>query len=293
MLGKVGAAQRVHWAPPGFYLVAFFATFWPAAILAAMAVPFAWTHRRDDAVAFALAWIVPSWILLEAVPTKLPHYVMPLYPAIAILTVMALARGFVGPHRPGAKAAALLIPFIPAGIAVALAIAAKSLDDTLPWAGLVTLIVSFATALAAWRCFSRDELGSAALLAIGASAALSIGVFAFIQPVLQSLKLSPRLAAAARGVGCANPAVGTLGYREPSLVFLAGTELRMLDDGREAAAFLKEGGCRVAFVERRFENEFRASLDGLGASPALIARIGGFNLNSGRRLDIGAYAVRP
>src|SRR4051812_9423898 len=102
MLGKVGAAQRVHWAPPGFYLLAFFATFWPAAILAAMAVPFAWTHRRDDAVAFALAWIVPSWILLEAVPTKLPHYVMLLYPAIAILTVMALARGFIGPQRPGA-----------------------------------------------------------------------------------------------------------------------------------------------------------------------------------------------
>ena len=34
---------------------------------------------------FLLAWLVPSWIVLELVVTKLPHYVLPLYPAIAIL----------------------------------------------------------------------------------------------------------------------------------------------------------------------------------------------------------------
>src|SRR6185295_13579802 len=34
---------------------------------------------------FLLAWIVPAWILFELVVTKLPHYVLPLYPAIAIL----------------------------------------------------------------------------------------------------------------------------------------------------------------------------------------------------------------
>ena len=104
MLGKVGTAQKYHWAPPGFYLSAFFATFWPGAILAAIAVPFAWIHRREEPVAFALAWIVPSWLVFEAVPTKLPHYVLPLYPAVAILTVMAIARHFVGPHRPAGQA---------------------------------------------------------------------------------------------------------------------------------------------------------------------------------------------
>jgi 4-amino-4-deoxy-L-arabinose transferase-like glycosyltransferase len=293
MLGKVGAAQKVHWAPPGFYLLAFFATFWPAAILAVIAVPFAWAHRRENAVAFLLAWIVPSWLVLEAVPTKLPHYVMPLYPAIAVIAATALARGFVGPQRAGAKAAALLIPFIPAGIAIALAVAASSLDDTLPWAGFGVLMISAAISLAAWRCFSQHEPRRAALLAVAASVPLSIGVFAFTQPVLRSLKLSPRLAEAAYGLGCAEPAIGTLGYREPSLVFLVGTELRMLDNAQEAASFVQEGGCRMAFVERRFEDEFRARLDGLGVRPTLVTRVFGFNLNSGRRLEIAAYAAKP
>ena len=108
MLGKVGTAQRYHWAPPGFYLLSFFATFWPGAVLAAIAVPFAWIHRREEPVAFALAWIVPSWLVFEAVPTKLPHYTLPLLPAVAIVTIMAISRHFVGPHRPAAKLATVL-----------------------------------------------------------------------------------------------------------------------------------------------------------------------------------------
>ena len=28
------------------------------------------------------AWVVPAWIAFELVPTKLPHYVLPLYPAV-------------------------------------------------------------------------------------------------------------------------------------------------------------------------------------------------------------------
>src|SRR5829696_3199901 len=120
MLGKVGTAQTYHWQPPGFYLLAFFATFWPAAALAVLAIPFAWKNRSDDRIAFALAWIVPSWLVFELVPTKLPHYVMPLYPAVAIVTVLALSRGFVAPRDLAAKLTALLMPFIPAGIAVGL-----------------------------------------------------------------------------------------------------------------------------------------------------------------------------
>jgi 4-amino-4-deoxy-L-arabinose transferase-like glycosyltransferase len=293
MLGKVGTAQTYHWAPPGFYVVAFFATFWPAAILAAMAVPFAWRKRSEDPIAFALSWAIPSWLVFEAVPTKLPHYVMPLYPAIAIVTVLALSRGFVRPHGTTRKIAALLIPFIPAGVMVGLAFAAKTLDGRLPWAGLAVLGLATAVAVAVWWRFLRDEPGAAALLAVAASPLLALGAFTFTQPVLQSLQISPRLAAVARSLDCQNPSVGTLGYREPSLVFLAGTDIIMLESPSHAAAFLKAGDCRMAFVDRRFEESFRREAERAGVRPALATRLSGFNINGGRRLDIGAYAVRP
>ena len=67
-------------------------TFWPGAPLAGMAAPAIWRARREPGAQFLLAWLVPSWIVFELVLTKLPHYVLPLYPAIAILTVGALER---------------------------------------------------------------------------------------------------------------------------------------------------------------------------------------------------------
>jgi 4-amino-4-deoxy-L-arabinose transferase-like glycosyltransferase len=293
MLGKVGTAQTYHWAPPGFYVVAFFATFWPAAILAVMAIPFAWRHRNDDRVAFALAWIVPSWLVFEAVPTKLPHYVMPLYPAIAIVAVLALSRGFVRPDGPARKIAALLIPFIPAGIMVGLAFAGKTLDGRMPWAGVAVMALATLVALAAWWRFLRDEPGAAALLGIAASPILALGIFAFTNPVLQSIQLSPRLAAVTRSLDCPDRWIGTFGYREPSLVFLVGTDLAMPASPGEAAAFLKAGTCRMLFVDRRYEEAFRREIERAGVRPALLTRLSGFNINGGRRLEIAAYAVRP
>ena len=85
LLGKIISVQEAHGAPPGYYFVLFWLTFWPGATLAAMAVPGVWAARREKGAKFLLAWIVPAWILLELVITKLPHYVLPLYPAIAIL----------------------------------------------------------------------------------------------------------------------------------------------------------------------------------------------------------------
>src|SRR5438445_39912 len=100
MLSKL-AAQESHGAPPGLYLLLFWVTFWPGAPLAGMAAPAVWRARREPGAQYLLAWLIPSWIVFEAVLTKLPHYVLPLYPAIAILTVGALERRVLSRAKPG------------------------------------------------------------------------------------------------------------------------------------------------------------------------------------------------
>ena len=90
MLGKVAGGQETHGAPPGLYIVLFFATFFPASMLAGLATPAIWAVRREPAARFLLSWLLPSWIVFELVVTKLPHYVLPLYPAIAILIAGAV-----------------------------------------------------------------------------------------------------------------------------------------------------------------------------------------------------------
>lgn len=292
MLAKVGSAQEKHGAPPGFYFFSFFATFWPGAALAALAAPFIWATRRENAVAFCLAWIIPSWVIFELVPTKLPHYVLPLYPAIAILIVHTLCAGALVPIRRGASAVAFLIVAIPAALAVLIVGAAQRLDGILPFVSLPVYAVGLALAFLAWRAFmARDGLGSIGM-GVLASLAITLATFGFAQPVLQSLKLSPRLAVAAQGIACVDRKVVTAGYREPSLVFLTGTDLAMRD-GAGAAAFLTEGGCRVAFVTQAEQAGFAAEIGRRGISPRLVTRVSGFNINGGKRLDIGVYALTP
>ena len=55
--------------------------------------------RREPAVSFLLAWLVPSWIVFELAVTKLPHYVLPLYPAIAILIAVMVERNMLSQRR--------------------------------------------------------------------------------------------------------------------------------------------------------------------------------------------------
>ncbi|MGY6644102.1 MAG: ArnT family glycosyltransferase [Salinarimonas sp.] len=293
MLGKLGTAQIYHWAPPGTYLALFFVTFWPAAILASIAVPFAWANRRVDVVAFLLAWIVPGWIVFELVPTKLPHYVMPVYPAIAILTAMAISHGFVGPHRPLARPFGIFLGFVPLVLVIALPIAGMQLGDGLLLFGMPLVLVAALVGLYAWWQFLKGRVVPAALTAVASAMVLSIGVFQFVQPLLRSLQVSPDLAAVARSLDCADPAFGTLGYREPSLVFLVGTDLAMLNSGADAVSFLEGGDCRMVFVESRQQQSFIAALRESEVTPALLTRVEGFNINGGRPLDIGVYRVAP
>jgi len=91
MLGKVGQADERHWGPPGYYLATFGIAAFPAGFLVMFALRQSWRERSEPVVRFLLAWAVPSWIVFEIVVTKLPHYVLPLYPALAALNVMDLA----------------------------------------------------------------------------------------------------------------------------------------------------------------------------------------------------------
>ncbi len=92
LLPKLIGGQESHGAPPGSYLAAGLLTAWPWSLLAPFAVIAAWKHRAEPAVRFCLAWLIPAWIVFELVPTKMPHYTMPLYPALALLIAWLISR---------------------------------------------------------------------------------------------------------------------------------------------------------------------------------------------------------
>jgi 4-amino-4-deoxy-L-arabinose transferase-like glycosyltransferase len=290
LLGKVGAMQKQHWAPPGTYLLVFFATFWPGSVFVAMAAPFAWQFRKEEAVAFCLAWIIPSWLVFEAVPTKLPHYILPLCPALAIMAALALTRGFAGPDRKGARLAALWFVALPVLVTAGLLYAGFWLENTLLLASLLAMLLACTAAFLGWTFYSQNRIAGFAFASNVAAVALAFAVLGQAQHSLTSLRLSPVLANTIHQyTSCPAPQLAALGYREPSLIFLTSTTLDLLETPQEAAAFLQKSGCRLLLLERRFEAQMLALLPaGLSLQP--VTRRTGFNINSGKWLDIGVYA---
>ena len=52
-----------------------------------------------DANRFCLAWFVGYWLVIEFVPTKLPHYILPALPALVLLASHALCSKMPPPTR--------------------------------------------------------------------------------------------------------------------------------------------------------------------------------------------------
>jgi 4-amino-4-deoxy-L-arabinose transferase-like glycosyltransferase len=287
MLAKVFSGQEAHGAPPGAYFLIFWATFWPGATLAGLAAPAVCASWREPGTRFLLAWLLPSWILFELVVTKLPHYVLPLYPAIAILIAgtMDTSRLATKPWLARGTVWWLVFPTLLSVGAVGAAIALNSELRLLAWPFAAAAVIS---GLFAWWLYETDGAERALLRATAASVLLAITVYGAIMPTLRPLFPSATLARVVRSSGCEEPRAAAVGFQEPSLVFLLGTETRMTD-GPGAAEFLREGPCRFALVEARQERSFAQRAEATGLRYAQVRKIDAVNISGGRKISIAIY----
>jgi 4-amino-4-deoxy-L-arabinose transferase-like glycosyltransferase len=285
MLSKL-SAQESHGAPPGAYLVLFWITFWPGAPLAGMAAPAVWRARREPAAQFLLAWLIPSWIVFEAVLTKLPHYVLPLYPAIAILTVGALERRVLSRSwlRRGA-AWWFAIPAITSVVAVIGAVTVTRQPVFLAWPFVAAALIF---GLFAWWLYDDNRAERSLLNAVVAAMFLAMAIYGVVMPALTPLFPSAEIARALRNVVCVGPKAAAAGFHEPSLVFMTGTST-LLTDGSGAADFLGQGSCRFALVEAHSERSFAQRAEAIGLRYNVATRIEGYNISQGKAVSIAIF----
>ncbi|HEY5310386.1 MAG TPA: phospholipid carrier-dependent glycosyltransferase, partial [Casimicrobiaceae bacterium] len=285
MLSKL-AAQESHGAPPGLYLLLFWVTFWPGAPLAGMAAPAVWRARREPGAQYLLAWLVPSWIVFELVLTKLPHYVLPLYPAIAILTAGAIERRVLS--RSWLRRGAAWWFVVPAVAAVIAVVGAIKLTHQPAFPAWPILAAAMIFGLFAWWLFEDSRAEGSLLNATVAAALLAAGIYGVVVPSLTTLFPSAEIARALRNVVCVGPKAAAAGFHEPSLVFMTGTDT-MLTDGSGAADFLGQGSCRFALVEQRSERGFVQRAEAIGLRYNVATRIDGYNISQGRAISIAIF----
>jgi 4-amino-4-deoxy-L-arabinose transferase-like glycosyltransferase len=272
----------------------FTATFWPGSLFVLLALPWIWRNRRDRAVLFCLAWIVPAWIAFELVPTKLPHYVLPLYPAIGLLAGAALSDR-LAPLRPGAKLGRgewiALGLWSLAGIALGAAViaAAPLGDGRLSIRGIVAGIAIWALTVAcAWLVHRGERLRAAGAALLGAVVAWGL-VFAAALPALDAPWIAPRLEETLfEKLPSGHGPVIIAGYSEPSALIAFGTRTKF-GGGAEAADFLVANPDGIAIVDADQKGAFYTRL---GDTRTMVERIGavdGYNYAKGKRVTLAIY----
>ena len=278
--------RRSHGAPPGLYLLLFWITFWPGAPLAGMAAPAVWRARREPGAQYLLAWLVPSWIVFELVLTKLPHYVLPLYPAIAILTVGALERRVLSRSWLMRGAAWwFAIPALAAILAVVGAIMLTRQPAFLSWPPFAAAMI---LGLFAWWLYEDSRAERSLLNAIAAALFLAFAVYGVVLPSLTTLFPSAEIAHALRNVVCVGPKAAAAGFHEPSLVFMTDTST-LLTDGSGAADFLNQGAAASRWSSSAPSAPSCSAPKRIGLRYNVATRIEGYNISQGRPVSIAIF----
>ncbi len=286
---KIAGGDEGHGVPPGLYLLLAPLLFFPATLLLPAALSAGWHRRTEPAIRFLICWLVPAWLIFELTPTKLAHYTLPTFGALALLAAAALTRP-VG--KISRYAGAGLTIAVGALLAVAsvwlLTEYGRSTAQT--WATITIVFAILASLIGAFLMLHR-----AAMTAVIASIALGVvahGALAGTLRQLRPLAVAPQVEKVLLAAnlhprqGRAGP-VAVTGFHEPSLVFLTGRDTE-LTDAAGAARALAEG--RPVIVEARDADDFREASAQLGVTGRVVGVVTGHNYSKGDDVSLTVYA---
>ena len=288
---KLRSGQENHWGPFGSHLFLLLLTFWPMVLL----LPFAaracldWKHER--LIRFLISWIIPFWIILELTPTKLPHYILPVFPGLILLILI----GISSPPSGNIKFSKINKFFRAVVVIFTLLLALSLVYVSLNFSSKIlifflSIVLSFImiTSIIFGNIFFLNEskyklsplFGMLILAGI-----CNIFVFSYIFPNLDKIHITPKIKNYIDSLEFRPDTIVATGYHEPSLIFSLGRDTLLLSP-EEAALVLVEGDNTLAIVEERTHNEVKKILNKFENKMVYLTSLDGFNLAKGQKIKI-------
>ncbi|TNE57218.1 MAG: glycosyltransferase family 39 protein [Alphaproteobacteria bacterium] len=289
---KLVSGQESHGALPGYFLLLVSVTLWPAALFLWPALVTAWNHRTAPLVRFAAAWALPSWLIFELIPTKLPHYILPSYPALVLLIAFALEQWQRKHEKPNliALGGTTLLWTL-----VTIALLALIIMAPYDYGGAVNgglsagaAFISLSAIAALWSFWRRQWSASIAACVL-TGMVFTWTLLEGVAREIPDLFVSPKLAAAVAKAPPGTP-LAAAGFTEPSLVFLTRTDI-VLGNGALAAQFLIDQPTGIAIVEAREQSEFLSALAAKRQTAIPVERVQGTNYSKGRDVSLTLYRL--
>lgn len=289
LLPKLLGAHESHGGFPGLYLLLATVIFWPGSLLLWPAMARAWSQRHRLVFRVLLAWAIPTWLMFELIPTKLPHYVLPAFPALALMVAALAIEGAESFRHKAAKIWYGVWCLIGLGLAAAVvALPIKLGGGFEPATVPAALGIALATLLPAVLAI-RGRIATAGLALALTAAATYPAIFQGTLPSLDRMFLSRGVAQVVGTIGSDGP-VAAAGYSEPSLVFLLGTDTRFTD-GAGAADHLAAHRRTLVVVEGRQDEAFKTRAQALGVTPEAFGTVAGLNYSRGKPTSLAIYGV--
>jgi 4-amino-4-deoxy-L-arabinose transferase-like glycosyltransferase len=291
---KLAGGQETHGAWPGYYLALLTISFWPAILFLAPGLAAAIRGRTDPATRFLVAWCGASWVMFELVPTKLPHYVLPLYPALAIMSAAwILAPRDLGAPRWQTALVYLAIAQFVVGLAALMGAIIELpglYGPEAPWWLTAVACMAGLLGLAAVVALLRRAPIGAAGLALSTALVMYPALTVGSAPRLTQLWISSRVAElVAKDARPGDPPPALAGYAEPSMVFHLGKDTRLTNGSGAAAVGAVQGG--LAVIEDSERPAFLARLAELEAGVTKLEEVSGYNYSKGKPVHITIYRM--
>ncbi|QCE33542.1 glycosyltransferase family 39 protein [Acetobacteraceae bacterium] len=296
--GKIVGAQETHGFPPGYYLVTFLLAFWPGSYLFVKSFPEVWKARFTWQVRFLLCWIIPFWLIFECVPTKLPHYILPIYPAIAILTSAFFFKESAFKEKYfkiSVNCYGILWGFLSLSLPIGVVLLLKK--DHAPISLILWGIIVFSllSMIGAIFYLLKDKNLTGFVLLLFSALSLEMGIYLCALPVFSIFHLSEKTARIFEmQKPCAQSRLISISYKEPSLVFLVGGERTILSGKLKALSLLKaENSCDILLLDWKREGDFLDLASQNHLSLQNVAQLQGQNYSNGHYLDLRFYKKSP
>jgi 4-amino-4-deoxy-L-arabinose transferase-like glycosyltransferase len=293
---RVAAVLEEHGAFPGYYIVTTLAVFFPWSALLPSSIAAAWLKRKDNPdLGFLLGWIVGPLILLECVRTKLVHYYLPAYPAMALLgawLISCVSASEINLRRwPLGRVSLGLLAGVGIALTVGLLASGLVLPAAVRWPSLAVALVLGVGAPLAMESFQRGRPWRAAMGLVATSGLMMWIVGGWLLPAVEPYRTSKAVALRLAELGKSTGSTPILGqFQEPGVVYVLGKPIEVMksrDDLVERV--LRSGSLVTALVPIELKvltHDPRLSIE-------MRETLAGFNISKGRKELLHVVLIRP
>ena len=304
LLPKLMGGVESHGMPPGYYLLMLIIAFWPSSLFIWPSLIYFIKAKKDIFFKFIIAWLVPAWIMLEIVPTKLPHYVLPLYPAIAITVAKAMDEINFSKIGLGSKLYSGLWLILSSSLIITSAFLSnpnielvaspsntfehiQNINNQEALLTFILILISLAAVILLWKGKLKTSILSIACCAVLFFIPLTHSKIPAIKWAFPSAEIADFLEATNRQ----DNKLISIGYHEPSLVFLNGTNtyLANINDGVKK---LKDDPNNIVLISHSKLEDFYSATTQAGITTELIETFNSFNYSKGRNLILNLLVVK-